>query len=166
MVPHHLKIVPGEMSQIVGLFQEVQKELEMQRPLWTELVKTKLLEYFILMRRAALGPALPVLADNPLMNQLLAYLDGNYMRPLSLSQLSGHFGFSAFYLSHCFSRFTGIGIKRYILQRRIAEAQLIMEKQSNLKLTAVARQIGFKDYAVFNRAFFKIVHVSPSAYRK
>ena len=59
-----------------------------------------------------------------------------------------------------------MGIKHYILQRRIAEAQLIMEKQPNLKLTVVARQIGFKDYALFNRAFGKIVHVPPSAYRK
>jgi len=165
-IHHHFKLTPREISQIVDLLHRVRQEMEGQPPLWPEVVRTRLKEFFILVRRAALRPASPPPAVNPLMNQMLAYLDENYMRPLSLPQLSEHFGFSSFYLSRSFSRFSGLGIKRYILQRRIAEAQLIMERQSNLKLTAVARQLGFKDYAVFNRAFCRIAHVTPSAYRK
>ena len=163
---HHQKLTAGEMSQIIDLLQKVRMETEDKPPLWQDYIRARLKEFFILVRRAAMRPAAPSLRISPLMNQLLAYLDENYMRPLSLPQMADHFGFSPFYLAHCFSLFTGMGIKHYILQRRIAEAQLIMEKQPNLKLTAVARQLGFKDYALFNRAFSKIVHVPPSACRK
>ncbi|MFA7158981.1 MAG: AraC family transcriptional regulator [Kiritimatiellia bacterium] len=163
---HHQKLTALEISRIIDLLQKIRMETEDKPPLWQDYVRARLKEFFILVRRAAMRPAASSLRISPLMNQLLAYLDENYMRPLSLPQMADHFGFSPFYLAHCFSIFTGMGIKHYILQRRIAEAQLIMEKQPNLKLTAVARQLGFKDYALFNRAFSKIVHVPPSACRK
>jgi len=153
------------MSQVIALLEQVRQEMEEQPPLWPEIVRTRLKEFFILIRRTALRPVSAPSPVNLLMKQLLAYLDQNFMLPLSLPQLSRHFGFSTFYLSRCFSQFSGLGIKRYIMQRRIAEAQLIMEKHSNLKLTAVAEQLGFKNYAVFNRAFLKISHIPPSAFR-
>lgn len=53
-----------------------------------------------------------------------------------------------------------------ILHRRIAEAKLLLSDNSDLKVTFIAGQVGFSDFALFNRNFKHITGLNPAVYRK
>ncbi|MFA7158844.1 MAG: AraC family transcriptional regulator [Kiritimatiellia bacterium] len=164
-LPRHTRLSGREVSQIFGLLRRVQHEVDGRRPLWDDMTRMMVTQLMVLLRRVTLRPAPPPLRPSPLMNQLIAYLDDHYDQPLSLAQLARYFGFSRYHLSHCFSEIFGMGIKNYIIQRRVAEARGIIEKNRALSLSSVAGQVGFNDYAAFHRAFLKIVGLPPSHFR-
>jgi AraC-like DNA-binding protein len=165
-VSPHIRLTAREATLVTSLLRRAQQETEWEMPLWRELVRQLLSEFVLLLRRAALRPAVAPVAVPSLMGGLIEHLDTHYMAPLTLADLGRHFGYSPFYLSHQFSRFFGLGIKHYVLQRRIIEAQLLMTRNPGLTLAAVAEQVGFKEYAVFHRGFLKITGLSPVQHRK
>ncbi len=43
-------------------------------------------------------------------------------------------------------RHTGCGFKHYVIERRIAEAKLLLRNEPQLKIAAVAEAVGFKSF--------------------
>ena len=85
---------------------------------------------------------------------------------MSLPALATQAGYSAYYLAHLFKRITGMSIKQYILQRRVAEARRLLMEAPCLTIACVASQSGFGCYRVFCRCFRKFSGVNPAAYRQ
>ena len=101
---------------------------------------------------------------NPLMHQVLAYINDHCTEPLTLQRLTEQFSISASTLSHEFQRYIHHSVYDYILYRRIMLAKRMLF--GGAPLSEIAFQCGFGDYSNFLRAFRKMNGISPSEYRQ
>jgi AraC family transcriptional regulator, arabinose operon regulatory protein len=163
--PRHLRLSEGEAASIEFILNQIQREFDAQKAHWREMVRLKLKEFLCLLKRICLRPELaPV--ENPVVSQLTAYLEKNFSQPVKIFKLAREYGFSQSHLTRLFSRYTGLGLKRYLMQRRIIEGKQLIENRPELKLAAIAGLVGFNEFADFNRAFRIFTGLTPSAYRK
>lgn len=165
-LPHHATLVGDETNHLIGLLRRIKAELDDQRPFWESTTRIRLDEFLLSIRRATEPWNESAVAVNPLMRELIAYLDANFMRALALQDVSEAFGYSSSYLSRSFSEAFGATIYDYIRHRRIAEADAIMRTHPDRKLSAIARETGFRNYTTFARNFENVARRSPSEYRE
>lgn len=85
--------------------------------------------------------------------------------PFSVDALSREAGYSEKYLYREFSRETGVSPVKYFNQIRISRAKQFLDF-SDMKVSDIARILGYADTQYFVKYFKKKVGVSPSNYRK
>ncbi|MFN2352641.1 MAG: helix-turn-helix transcriptional regulator, partial [Kiritimatiellia bacterium] len=102
---------------------------------------------------------------NPVIVWAVDHIEKHFHEPLPLAALARGAGYSRFYLARLFKQHTGLSVKQYILQRRIAAAKLLLRDAPALTVLAVARKTGFQEFALFNRSFKKLTGTTPSGYR-
>ena len=103
-------------------------------------------------------------AEKPeLLDRLIAYVEQNYTRNLTIRDLSQAFYISSSTISHLFTQKLGVSFYRYVTQRRLIRAKALIAR--GLPLETVAAQSGFGDYSAFYRAFRKDYGISPRQYR-
>jgi AraC-like DNA-binding protein len=95
-------------------------------------------------------------------NNLLKYIDDNYMRQLSISSLAKMIGSSPYHLLHTFKKNIGISLHQYILQTRIKKAKEVCLSQNNT--VELALQCGFYDQSHFIRYFKIHVGITPEIF--
>jgi YesN/AraC family two-component response regulator len=59
-----------------------------------------------------------------------------------------------------------MGIKHYLLHRRILEAKRLIETKPYLKSGIVAEKVGFDNFFLFRRAFKRLTGVTAGEYRR
>jgi AraC-like DNA-binding protein len=85
--------------------------------------------------------------------------------PPSLAQHADAFGVSPGHLSRCFAATTGRTFQQATRQIRMDKAkQMLVE--TNLKVTTVAKEVGFADASRFILEFRKELGITPGRYRK
>lgn len=99
------------------------------------------------------------------MNQACDYITENCEQPLTLESLANRFGFSIYYFSRIFKAATSYNFTEYLTLQRVKRAQSNLA-QSDINITEIAFQSGFKSISSFNRAFRQYKGCSPSEYRK
>lgn len=92
------------------------------------------------------------------------YLDANYRRNVTLSELSVVARVSPFHLARLFRATCGIPPHRYLEQRRVRHAQTLVRRGT--PLSEVAAQVGFSDQSQLTRHFKRHLGVTPGAYRR
>ena len=110
------------------------------------------------------GGQLSTVEMNPMMHQVLVYINNHYTEPLTLKGLSALFNISVSTLSHEFYQYIRHSVYDYILYRRVMLAK--QKLVTGLPLGEVCFQCGFGDYSNFLRAFHKVTGMPPSEYRK
>lgn len=96
---------------------------------------------------------------------ITACIHNRYTEDLSLASLSKEFYVSSYYLSHQFKRVTGFTLTDYISMTRVRNAQTLL-LSTDIPITEIALQSGFKSFSQFNRAFNKFLQMSPSRFRR
>ncbi len=96
---------------------------------------------------------------------ITAYIHNRYTEDLSLASLSKEFYVSSYYLSHQFKRVTGFTLTDYISMTRVRNAQTLLVS-TDIPITDIALQSGFKSFSQFNRAFNKFLQMPPSKFRR
>ncbi|MBE1445404.1 helix-turn-helix domain-containing protein [Paenibacillus sp. OAS669] len=96
---------------------------------------------------------------------VLDYCGLHYHEPISLHSVAERFHVSDSYLSRLFKQHTGFHFSEYIHAFRIREAQRLI-KETGLKMTDIAEQVGYINTTHFNRKFKQVARMSPSAYKK
>lgn len=99
------------------------------------------------------------------MNQACIYINEHCEQPLTLDHIANQFGFSIYYFSRVFKAATSFNFTEYLTFQRVKRAQLLLA-ESDLNITEIAFQAGFKSISSFNRAFRQFRGCSPSDYRK
>ena len=160
----HLQMSGKEAAYIDIALNRIIEERERQAPFWREMLQEEVKMLLLLLRRIARQPQAPPKA-HPIISQLTEYIEAHFREALRVSSIAETFGFSASYLTRTFKQYVGVGIKHYILQRRIVEAKKILGNHPELKISAISEQVGFTDNAIFERAFRDITRLTPSAYR-
>lgn len=108
--------------------------------------------------------AAPAAPANPMMHQVLTYINDHCTEPLTLKKLTDRFSISASTLSHEFQRYIHHSVYDYILYRRVMLAK--QKLFGDAPLGEIGYQCGFGDYSNFLRAFRKMNGISPSEYRR
>ena len=90
------------------------------------------------------------------------YLEKNYMKNITLDELSGLTGLSKYYLLRSFTKQKGISPYRYLETIRIDRAKKLLEK-GVLPIEA-ALQTGFTDQSHFSNFFKKFIGLTPKQY--
>ena len=97
-----------------------------------------------------------------LVGQVLSYINEHGNETLSLDDIAAHFYVSKYYLSHEFSRETGVGVYRYIMMKRLLLAKQLLA--DGTPAGVVCFRCGFKDYTSFYRAFKSEYGISPKVF--
>ena len=97
--------------------------------------------------------------------KLAAYVESNIADSITASELAALVGLSIGHFSRMFRHSFGMPPHRYIMQRRMVRAQVLMTT-SLQSLACVALECGLTDQAHLSRLFRRIVGMSPSAWRR
>lgn len=97
-------------------------------------------------------------------NAIIDFLEKNYYKNISLKTICTHVSYSESYLSHIFSKETGISIIDYLNRLRIEKAKEALSS-SDYKVYEVATKVGFQSVEHFSRTFKRITGTSPKRYK-
>ncbi|NIK72086.1 MULTISPECIES: response regulator [unclassified Paenibacillus] len=97
--------------------------------------------------------------------RILAYLQLNYMKDLSLDHLAERMSLHPNYISSLFKKETGDTFVNYLNSLRIREAQKLLKTQPHLTVCAISQQVGFDTKHYFAKVFKKYAGTTPGAYR-
>lgn len=107
----------------------------------------------------------PAAMDNPLIRQVLDYMNAHYTEDITVIQLAKRFSMSEKNFIRYFHFNTGISPKKYLIEQRMKYAgELLSDKEYSI--TEIARIVGYSDPYSFSKAFHKYYGESPSIYRK
>ena len=101
-----------------------------------------------------------------MLRRCIAYVDAHFTERLTPDSLSRQFAISRSVLCSAFHQRTGLPLHKYICQKRIQQAQLLIRTRENLPLTEIAAQVGYEDSSTFYRNFRKLTGISPAKYRE
>jgi AraC-like DNA-binding protein len=97
--------------------------------------------------------------------QAAEYLKNNYLRDISREGLAASLDISPNHLGKFFKIYTGMKINEYINELRIREAAKRLSENKNENVINIAFSVGFESLSTFNRAFLKIMGITPSEYK-
>lgn len=142
----------------------------------------KSLEQLCQLRRSAKGQSqkpliehFPVLPDSirqtaehqkhRALEKALLYIDQHFRESIDQKALAQHCGMTPFRFSRLFKEIMGIGFMEYILSQRMECAKDLLDN-SQMPITSIGYEVGFKDPSYFARAFKQCVGCTPSEYRQ
>jgi transcriptional regulator GlxA family with amidase domain len=96
---------------------------------------------------------------------LLAWLEQNLRKPLSLPVIARRAAMSKRTLSRRFREQVGATPARWVARARVRRAQRLLET-TNLSIEGVATEVGFRSSAVLREHFSETTGTSPQAYRR
>lgn len=104
--------------------------------------------------------------ENPILRMILSYLEQNYSRPVSLSDLSAFTQHSKEYLCSLFKKEMDQTIMQYLIALRIQHAKIYLIQYPEKKISEIAAMCGFESPSYFGSVFRKASGTTPDQYRK
>lgn len=98
-------------------------------------------------------------------SQTIRYLQEHHRQNVTLQAAADAVHLNPAYLSHIFSKETGITFSEYLLSCRINSAKELLA-QTKDKVREVGERSGFSDYRNFCKTFKRVTGVTPQNYRK
>jgi len=100
-----------------------------------------------------------------LVQEIVQFIDTNYMNPIDLDLLESRFFTDKFHISHIFKQTTGFSMIEYLQYRRVIEAQKML-KNSDKNIIDIYFDCGFNNVQHFYRVFKKVSKITPDKYRR
>lgn len=102
---------------------------------------------------------------NPIITQVIEYMEANYSEDISLDTLSQITSRTPEYLCSIFKEHTGLTIVKYLNRIRLLHAQIILLQEPSLSINEVAQKCGYSSASYFGKVFFKQHKLTPNQYR-
>ncbi len=96
--------------------------------------------------------------------QMKQFMNENYMCDIKLKDIANKFYISPWYLAHMLKRELGFSPIRYIINRRIGEAQKYL-LSTDMSISKISCLVGYENVNYFNNLFKKTVGLSPGKFR-
>ena len=152
------------LTQVVGCY-------ERREFLWNSMCYSYLLQMYVRLGQLSVGPEIARgeekahRIDPEIVDSARLYIDQNYMRDITLADVSAFTGFSRCYFSRMFKQQLGKSFSEYLRNKRIAMAEELLI-HSRQPIQQIAMSAGFGSVATFNRVFREAKECSPSRYRE
>ena len=105
-----------------------------------------------------------VVKSTDMLQNIITYIDYNYLNNLHLKEIADLFHLNEKYLSRLFKQKTGISITEYITKQKINRAKHLLE-YTDIPVYQIALELNFTDASYFNKVFQKFVGMPPKQYR-
>ncbi len=115
-----------------------------------------------LLPRLRLIPAIST--DHATLRTILEFCATHYTEDLSLDFVANSLHLSRCYISHLFSKKLSLGFNDYINMFRVREACHLL-LNTDRKIADISEEVGFGSIRSFNRAFLKLIDLTPAQYR-
>jgi len=99
------------------------------------------------------------------LNQVRDYIAANLDKDISLFELAGVVNLSRFHFIRAFKKTTGIAPYHFVISSRVERAKELLS-EPNSSINAVARSVGFHSTLQLDRAFRRLISMTPSSYRE
>ena len=99
-----------------------------------------------------------------LLANILDYIDRHLPEKLSMKSVSTEFLISQSALGQLFKKHLGISFYKFIVEKRLNEAKLLIVRNTPLK--EIPDLCGFSDYSAFYKAFTQKYGISPRTYKQ
>jgi len=103
-------------------------------------------------------------AEDPLIENIKAFLDANLEYDITAQQLAELFHYSSKYLGRLFKSRCGKTVKEYLNTRRLEQACELLA-QTDKSVVDISLRVGFSQVTYFNRLFRRYYGLTPCAYR-
>ena len=104
-------------------------------------------------------------ASRAVFARIYRHLNENFASVESMDAVCQKLHVSKYYLSHVFKKHTGISPMQYVTERRIAYAKQLL-RDTVLSAGEIGEACGYRDRAVFFKAFKRETGMTPGAFRK
>lgn len=102
---------------------------------------------------------------NSTLLQCVAYIDAHFRESISPAGLAKQFGISRSSFCTVFPQFVGMPLHKYIAQKMIKEAQILIRSCPEKSISQIATEVGYQDDSTFYRNFLRITGISPLKYK-
>lgn len=103
-------------------------------------------------------------SSNRHIKNIIGLIEEKYMERLTLDDVASRLYLNRYYVSHLFSRATGLSLSDYILMRRMREARQLLV-YSSYSITEVALAVGYSNSNHFSKCFKQETGYTPRDYR-
>jgi two-component system response regulator YesN len=117
-------------------------------------------EQFEMIMRAIGNPS-----SSNVMDDIIHYIEHNYMDNIKLETIAPLFGYNSSYLGKIFNKKVGMGFNMFVDQVRINHSKELLSK-TDLKVYEISERVGYRNVDYFHTKFKKYVNQSPAEYRK
>lgn len=102
-------------------------------------------------------------AKHPVVRELIAIVERDPDKDLSLNTMAERFALHPFHLSRLFKKETGVAYSDYVMAIRMTQAKKLLS--AGHKVYETASRCGFKDAGNFSKAFSKYWGISPACFK-
>ncbi|OPA74586.1 AraC family transcriptional regulator [Paenibacillus selenitireducens] len=165
------KLDAGTASIVHSLLEQMYEEIREVQPWSRMMFVSKLVQVFVLFDRFRQGHLLSDHASGHEggtakgIRELISYVYQNFKEDITLETLAKQFNYSVSYISSAFKQMVGENYYTVLERIRIAHACNLLVG-TDLKITDIAYEAGFKSYPTFVRVFQSRMQMSPTSYRK
>ena len=152
------------LSQLDELFAKIEHEYTHADMLSADVLKSYTTQLFVLLLRHE-NEHESSREESGIVNQVLKYIQNNYMNDVKLSVVAKQFSVSSEHLSRVFKGETGFGFKEYLTILRLQKAEDMLKNEPGRAVSEVAYACGFNDGNYFSYKFKETYGVSPTKAR-
>jgi len=109
-------------------------------------------------------PPRSIFPDSPKLDPVFRFIEAHYHQSISLADVAQAAGYSPAYLTNLVQSQTGRSVKRWIIERRMAQARLLLATTAQT-VNQIAESVGYGDVSYFVRQFRQFHDASPQVWR-
>lgn len=156
----------GSDPEYKTLFSAMIKELQMCKANYPEMLEMYLRQIFIRLQRHFMQT---IITDNSRaaeeIDKAVIYFSEHYNEAINIDVYAKQNHVSTNWFIHNFKLYTGTTPKQFILQKRINNAETLLQN-NHYNINEIAQIVGYDNPLYFSRIFQKAKGISPSEYRK
>ncbi len=100
---------------------------------------------------------------SPFINECINYINNNIYEKFDLEELANKLHYNSYYLSKKFKKETNMSVIQYVLQAKINEARILLEKNHSIK--SVSDKLAFSSQSYFTECFKKAIGITPKQFQ-
>lgn len=157
--------MPDEYKIVLDLFKSLLYEFRGNALCREPYIKSTLECLLIMLYRMQTTENVIFRTNNSIAKQALIYIQKNFRSEITLNSIANYLHTSANYLSSSFHKSFNKTVVAYINDMRLNYAANMLKTDTNISITDVCFECGYKTYSHFLRDFNKKFGISPKKYQ-
>lgn len=158
---------PHDWGVLDALLRLLYEERTKDLPLSFPMTAAVLAQILVVLNRCVINGSKtkPQAKEETLAEQVAAWIDREYLSPISLDQLAARFYVSKYHLCRAFKEATGFTILEYIRAKRILQAKVWLKEETS-SVSSIANRLGFHSVSYFSQLFKNETGITPVEFRR